>query len=394
MRLTSPDVMKFSNYAHILRIVGIHPGICRRDVAKETGLSPQTLTNLVKELKEYGLVSERRLESKGKGRTPLGLTINRKEFVIITVTLGTGWLRVYLNSAAGDIYSKMVYHIQAGDPILAAIKSSVGEMLSFARGAFLNVLAIVMSAEGIVDEHDGVIRYGKAYGWNKVDLRRELSSFFLPFLLVDDVNIICDYLNARGDGTASNYLVVKLDSGVGCAITYNGKTLVSNGSTLGKFGHLKVHNPDENVRCWCGNENCLTAFVSRDALERKYRIPFEDVVENMKQNAGPGGDFTPTYVRYLSPILANSVSLLGIEKVYLTGLVPETLGFSFSHTVEDQVRPVVPPWVGFQGIEVLPKIPDVTLVSEYFLNFFFSHMVEFLALCRTSPFVVPNHAVE
>jgi len=379
-------MMKFSNYARILQVIDAHPDICRKDVAAQLGLSPQTLTNLVKDLDSFGFVTERHLAVNGKGRAPVGLAINRSRFVLVTIILGTGRLCVCLHSAAGKVYFTTEYHISAGDPIIDLMKTSVRTAFDLASQQSLQVFAMVMSAEGIVDEHHGILTYGKAYGWDKMNLRKELSEFPIPFFLVDDVNIICDYLNGQGIAPVSNYLVVKLDSGIGCSVTYNGKTLVSNDSTLGKLGHLKVHDTQEHVTCWCGNEDCLTAFISRDALEKRYGIPYENVVENMRLESGKGGDFVPTYVRYLSPILANAISLLGIERVYLTGLVPETLGMDFAHQIEKEMANSIPPWVHFHGVEVLPKISDLVLVSSFFLHFFFGRMMDYLSLCKTSPF--------
>jgi hypothetical protein len=38
----------------------------------------------------------------------------------------------------------------------------------------------------------------------------------------------------------------------------------------------------------------------------------------------------------------------------------------FAHQIEKEMANSIPPWVHFHGVEVLPKISDLVLVSSFF----------------------------
>jgi len=104
VRTTSQDKMKIKNYTRILEVVMANPGINRKKVSHLTKLSNQTLSNLVKDLSDFGYVLEFALEdAPGYGRKPIGLRVNYKSFLIISLEFTYNSLGAFLNTCDGEV---------------------------------------------------------------------------------------------------------------------------------------------------------------------------------------------------------------------------------------------------------------------------------------------------
>lgn len=376
--------MKIKNYTKILEVVMANPGINRKKISTLTHLSNQTLSNLVKDLSDFGYILEFPLEGPmGSGRKPIGLKLNYKAFLIISVEFTYNSLGVYLNASDGEVLQYDTYILEKGFDVVAIIKEGIEKALEHATG---RVFAMVMSAEGIIDEEGGKLEHIMALSLKHVDLATELAYLNLPFFLLNDTNLICHYVNLTKP-EAHNFMVVKLDTGIGCSIALDKHIQKTSDNNMpGKLGHLKVINSDEDVTCWCGGKNCLSTFISRDYMEAKFNRPYEEALMLIRN--GEYGDFNAKIITYLSPILANITTLLGIEKIYAFGKTVDVLGSEFIRDLDQQVALSIPSWVNFLGIEKshIPSIPEQC--SSYFLDYFLKNILSYLEVVDETPFKV------
>lgn len=66
--------------------------------------------------------------------------------------------------------------------------------------------------------------------------------------------------------TVSNFLVIKVGTGIGCGIICDGHIYRGSTGSAGDVGHICV---DINgPRCYCGNVGCVEAMAARPAIER------------------------------------------------------------------------------------------------------------------------------
>jgi len=384
VRTTSQDKMKIKNYTKILEVVIANPGINRKKVSLLTKLSNQTLSNLVKDLSDFGYVLEFPLEdTPGYGRKPIGLKVNYKAFLIISLEFTYNSLGVYLNTCDGEVLHYDTYLLDKSLDVITIIKEGVENALKYAKG---RVFGIIMSVEGIIDEENRKLTHIKALNLQDVDLGKELSYLKLPFFLLNDTNLICNHVNLTNP-KPHNFMVVKLDTGIGCSIALDRHIQKTSANNMpGKLGHLKVTNADEDVLCWCGGKNCLSAFFSRDFMEAKFNLPYEDALKLIRD--GGASDFYGKIISYLSPVLANITILLGIEKIYAFGRMVDILGTTFIQDLESHIAPEIPGWINFMGIEEspIPSIPEQC--SNYFMDYFLKNILTYLETVEETPFKV------
>jgi len=384
VKTTSQDKMKIKNYTKILEVVMANPGINRKKVSLLTKLSNQTLSNLVKDLSDFGYVLEFPLEgTQGYGRKPIGLKVNYKAFLIISLEFTYNSLGVYLNTCDGEVLHYNKYALDKEMDVITIIKAGIEKALSYATS---RVFAMVMSAEGIIDEENKKLTHIKALALKDVDLGKELAYLNLPFFLLNDTNLICNHVNLTNP-KPHNFMVVKLDTGIGCSIALDRHIQKTSANNMpGKLGHLKVTNADEDVICWCGGKNCLSAFISRDFMEAKFHLPYEDALKLIRD--GESSDFYRKIITYLAPVLANITTLLGIEKIYAFGRMVDIFGNTFIQDLELHIAPSVPNWINFMGIEEppIPSIPEQC--SAYFMDYFLKNILGYLETVEETPFRV------
>ena len=384
VRTTSQDKMKIKNYTKILEVVMANPGINRKKISALAKLSNQTLSNLVKDLSDFGYILEFPLEdAPGYGRKPIGLQVNFQAFLIISLEFTYNSLGVYLNTCDAKVQRYDNYALDKEADVLAIIKAGIEKALNHAKG---RVFAMVMSAEGIIDEENKKLTHIKALDLKNVDLGKELAYLNLPFFLLNDTNLICNHVNLA-KLEPHNFMVVKLDTGIGCSIALDRHIQNTSADNMpGKLGHLKVTNADEDITCWCGGKNCLSTFISRDFLEAKFKRPYEEALQFIRDEDASG--YYAKIISYLAPILANTTILLGIEKIYAFGKMVDIFGNIFIKDLESHIAPSIPNWINFMGIEEshIPSIPEQC--SAYFMDYFLKNILVYMETVEETPFKV------
>ncbi len=382
LKRTSQDDMKIKNYSKILDQIMHNPGINRKKISEMTQLSTQTLTNLVKELMDFGFLEETSVvDTKGQGRRPIGLVLNFKAFLIVSIAMTRDYLTVSLNSCDGEVLWSETHALRLGMPFIPLLKASVEHALEKAPS---RAFAIVMSSEGSIDEENKILKFVKALNLVNIEVGKELSYLNIPFFLFNDINLACIYENLMYP-KLDNFMTLKLSSGISCAIALDKQIQMTRvGIIPGLLGHLRVLNTEEKITCWCGKENCLSVFMSQDNLEERFGQPYEKVLQEIRDDEN--ATYEQTMISYLAPILSNITTLLGLQKILVTGKMVTILGERFTRSLDFEIAKNVPSWVQFRGIEQveLPSVP--ILCSQYFMDYFLKHVFEYLELVDESPF--------
>lgn len=361
---TSAIDMKIKNCISLLRIIVDNPGINRKRISVMTGLSNQTITNLVRDLMARGVVREVEKGIVDYGRPPIGLEFCYDKIYIISVAMTYNQASFYLNDLNGKVLASTSTQLKFGCDLKAILLDGIKAV----RQNFLDtkISSIIINAEGVSDEMESTIRFIKSLGIKDFNVEKELEELKIPIWLVNDVNLIShDVLNL--DTNMQNFLIVKYSSGIGCSTVVN-RAITKTGqhNMPGKFSHTKVFGTGEHNKCWCGGENCLATFISQDGLEIKFKKDFQLVLEDIKDNKDP------VYRSYMQKLwvqaLTNYIILLGIERIFLCGSSSDILGQDFFKEVDVCIKKELPYWIGYQGIELIGLKSCPELSSMFFVK--------------------------
>jgi predicted NBD/HSP70 family sugar kinase len=226
------------------------------ELARATGLAPATVSNIVRELANAGLVDTQA----GSGRRGSSVRLARDAGIVAGVDFGHSHVAV----AVGDLAGRMLAEERAAlDPFTEhhkalALASDMLVRMSEGRGALRH---IGLGLPAPVNEE--VIRSSAIFpGWEGVNARAVAEETFqAPVHVENDANLGALAEHRRGVGRGhSSTIFVKISSGVGAGIIIGNELFRGAGGTAGEIGHLTLD--EQGPLCRCGSRGCLEAYTS------------------------------------------------------------------------------------------------------------------------------------
>ena len=253
----------------------------RKRLASQLAIRPSTVTALVKELIEDGLISEGEAAATArKGRPEILLNLVAGRQMALVIHMISHDIRGVLLDINGEIRVEHALRMDLenadNDGLSRAFRQVARSLLdNTPTGA--RVPGIALSVPGIVDSGGG--RWVYAARWPRMaemtfDDLAERSG--LPIRVERNLNLeLRARLQRRADERQANILFVHWGHGIGSALARDGHVLNSTVGSLGEFGHWRT--ADAVARpCICGHEGCLETEAALWALLPMIRRDFPD----------------------------------------------------------------------------------------------------------------------
>ncbi len=258
----SKQLMQKMNRLKVLDAIKRSEGITRPALARQTGLSMASITNIVSYLKARDVVSETEHEEEGKlGRKAALLRCKYTAYDVVCVKIETGGLTLSLTDLAGAV--KRIEKKDAagtGDAFTGYLREEIGRFVrSCATGA---TLAVGVAVSGLV-LNGGDYVLSAALKWEASGLKRQLEEDAgLPVVIfnISTSNALFS-CTATASAALGNVVFVDLDSGVGAIQLCRGRV---NRLAVGEIGHTTVEK--DGALCFCGNRGCLELMCSPERI--------------------------------------------------------------------------------------------------------------------------------
>ncbi|WGL52179.1 ROK family protein [Nocardioides sp. BP30] len=242
--------------------------LSRRDAARVTGLSPASVTKLVKPMITHGYLVERHREAGVPGRPQIPLQVVPERHYAVGVKLMEGELVGVMADLHAEVQSahRMRYDDTSPAGVVAAVASLTEVLLERSPAARDRLLGIGIGLGGHVDGASGLVVHAPFLGWRDVPLQQMVADRLgIEVVLENDVNTLAVAEQWFGPGFAfDSFAVVTLGVGVGCAFVLDGKLWRGARGAAGELGHMVVV-PD-GPPCHCGKRGCLEAVVGDEAI--------------------------------------------------------------------------------------------------------------------------------
>jgi predicted NBD/HSP70 family sugar kinase len=256
-----PEHARSHNRALVLQTLYRSGGISRADLARATGLTRVTISDLVAQLIGDDLIVELgQREAARPGKPATLLDINRGGFQILGLDLSDhAVLRGSVLDLDGHILERREVPLEnaSGSPAVEKVTALTRELIAAATAP---ILGIGVGSPGVVDL-GGVVISAPNLGWSDVPLQALLEDATgLPVLVANDANAAVLAEHSFG-GALSDTMLVKVGHGVGAGLLLGGTPLFGNRFAAGEIGHVVV-GTDGGALCACGKVGCLETWLA------------------------------------------------------------------------------------------------------------------------------------
>ena len=242
----------------------------RVELARMTGLSQATISNIVNSLISIGLIYEYPMASNRVGRRSIGLNINYDRFNIIHLRITSSQFSIGRFNLAGKQYSYYSenYSIETlSSDILNHIKDYIHKISEEDFGS--PILGVGISLPTPYNNGHYFEQFSELKNWNNINICKEIQEeFHLPVFAENDANIgaLSEWQQNTTITNRDTLVYITLAEGTGCGIISNGSLLRGNLGLAGEIGHMTI---DINgPLCKCGKRGCLELYTSTSVLKR------------------------------------------------------------------------------------------------------------------------------
>lgn len=356
------DQMRRTNEALVVGVIHDRGPVSRADIARDTGLSPATITGITAALIRDGIVVEESAGHSTGGRRPILLAIDRSAASALGIKLTENSAVIALTDLGADLIDQRDVSFTAGSSP-EVVAAALGEGIAAIRAEHSDrqVVGLGVGMAGVIDREGGRCRFTPFFPWRDVPLRDLLAEAAgLPVIIENDVNALTVAERWFGEGASTTeYLVLTIGRGVGMGIMIHGALYRGSRDGAGEFGHITV-DPDGPL-CPCGKRGCVEAYAGERAIEQAARdVTGRDISLDEAITRARAGDEALAGVfadagRVLGLALSGVVSVLNPGLLILGGegsrfidlLLPTLTEALGKHAFDDfaaDMRIVVEPW--------------------------------------------------
>ena len=318
--------LREANRLRVLEALRDQGAMTQVEIAGATGLSPATVSNMVKELDAAAAVEL--APSIRNGRRAVLVKLATGNTLLAGIAFGDRDVRVAVATGPRDVIGRQRmplpkdHHADEGMERAARL---LHDLVEKAGRAMPDIKAVGVGIPAPVDSVTGQVGSESILpGWRGVDVADEMSGRIGAPVSVDNTanlgalgELRCGALQGISDAA-----YIKLSYGVGAGLVIGGEVFRGHAGTAGEIGHLTIdeHGPI----CRCGNRGCLETFIGSPALTESLagshgRLTLRDLVTRALDGDPGCRRVLDDAGRHLGVAVAGLVNLLNPQVVVVGG---------------------------------------------------------------------------
>ena len=277
---------KERNVSLLIRMIHADPECSRAKLSKKTGLGQATVTKLIGQLIDWGVVYEREILDTSKGRKPIRLKLRSDRFLLGAVRLARNYATAGLFTVNGTpfVTRKVEFEGVNAQEAMDRVCALVRTVLQLADRP---VYGIGVAVPGPFNMETERISLMSGFpGWEDIDIRKRLEQESkLRVHLEHDAN--CGAMAELWYGNHApdaSILFVLSDQGVGAGIIAHGEVYHGALGYSGEIGHASINFM--GPICECGNRGCIELYASTLTMCQTY------LAERLRTDASHNEDIT------------------------------------------------------------------------------------------------------
>jgi predicted NBD/HSP70 family sugar kinase len=373
----------------VLNAIRQNPSISRADVARVTGLSPSSVTFILKRLVREKLIGEEQTVGHSQvGRRPTALFVRPEARMAVGAEIARSGARVALADLNGKIVRDKTVAWHANPEIyFDRVHSTICSLVE--RLAPDQVLGVGVGLPGFIERTSGQV-VAENLGWFDVPagamLRRGLP---FPFHYENSAKLSAlaeMWFSEQAGKPLRDFVYVAANAGVGTGVITNGRVLQGSFSAASEFGHIALFA--DGRPCACGGTGCWEQYAADFALCRLYvelggangneavEMKASEVVRRVREGHEVARRALEETARYAAIGFTNLIWALNPEAIVVGDWLAEAWDL-IEGTVWETIRRRVPAYY-LSGVRIFPSqhaadsplLGAIALVlSRYFTSF-------------------------
>ncbi|POH60110.1 ROK family transcriptional regulator [Arthrobacter glacialis] len=260
----SQSALRQRNQRLIIETLRELGALSQAELARATGLSTATISNIVKALSAEGLTTTHPTTS--SGRRALAVSLLETPEIAAGIDFGRSHVRVVLASQGLIVKAEKFAPLPVGhlaSESIATAAAMLADLLAESGIERGQVKGAGVGVPGPIDHRTGtVIRGAILPEWVGVNIVARLEEALdMPIFADNDANLGALAQVTWGEHKAARDLVfLKIGSGIGAGLILNGAPYYGHTGITGEIGHATIF--DQGLVCRCGNRGCLETVAS------------------------------------------------------------------------------------------------------------------------------------
>lgn len=333
---------KIINRSLVLKMICTGTNLSRIDIARSTGLSKMSITNIVNALISDGLVLEKNesqetLSTGSSGRKPVFLNANTGIYLVLGLYISRDFATATLTNLKCENILEMkcsFSYDESEKTFINKIVSLIRSVLGSQEAADKKVIGIGVSCIGPLDLKNGIIlEPSNFHNLGRIPIKKLLEEQFgYEVYINNDMNAsaLAEKLYGKGKNTG-NFVYVGVTNGIGAGIIANGRLFEGDMGFSGEIGHITINY--NGPRCSCGNSGCLELYASipeivkqarksisagaRSALRDIEEIEWPDIADCAVKGDGLALEMVDMLCKYISYGLISLINIFDLQTIYL-----------------------------------------------------------------------------
>lgn len=308
------------NRNNILHFVKKQGSISRTEIWETLNISRASVTQIIRQLQDIGLIVETGAGESTGGRKPIYVAFNgaSKKYYAFDWSSRT----LCLMDLDGRILVEKTINFATGlTPVAfaAAIEAEIAHIESMSLYTPDELIGFGIALPGLIDHIRGIVLYSIELGWQNVSLHALFHERFGDQIYLERTGNVMALGAERSDDArnVSHFQLIILSSdGIGASAVVHGSCQHGANYMYGELGHIKIPS---DVICSCGQRGCLEAVIG------------DLMVKN-------GGIINDQVLEYLSIVVSTAINISDAGYSMLVGSYVDTLTSAQKLTLTDLIQ--------------------------------------------------------
>jgi predicted NBD/HSP70 family sugar kinase len=247
----------------------------KKKIAKKLGLSVPTVTLILKDLTQLGLVKETGTLQSSGGRKPTAVHLEYDAKYSAGIAITQNHIRFAIINLGAEIvhYKSIKQHFSANNQYYQLLSKELEAFLTQAKLPREKLLGVGIALPGLVNTDKKILEYSPTLQVQDLPIQAIAKNISYPILADNEANL-AGLAEIWHINDIENAVYLSVNKGVGGAVILGNKIFNGSSGRSGEFGHMTIVK--DGLTCSCGKRGCLEAYCSTKTLTEPN---FSDVEE-------------------------------------------------------------------------------------------------------------------